>query len=171
MRRALEQWRRWRFQRLCEQRPERLGIERGVRVIRHPQSSLRLGDGVKLSRGVEFWLAQPSAVIEVGGGVFVNWGTKFIAEERISIGAGSAIAWNVVILDSDWHVIDDGPPTAPVEIGEHVLIGANAMVLKGVRVGDGAVIAAGSVVSRDVPPRTLVAGVPASVRKENVSWQ
>jgi acetyltransferase-like isoleucine patch superfamily enzyme len=50
---------------------------------------------------------------------------------------------------------------APVTIGDHVFIGANAVVLMGVTVGDEAVIGAGAVVTRDVPPRTIVAGVPA----------
>lgn len=46
----------------------------------------------------------------------------------------------------------------------------NSVILKGVTIGDGAIIAAGSVVSKDVPPHTLVGGVPAKVIKENVEW-
>lgn len=116
-------------------------------------------------------LQYPSTVIELGEGVFVNWDTRIIAQERISVGARCAISWNVLMLDSDWHSIDGRPHCAPIEIGEHVLVGAQAVILKGVHVGDGAVIAAGSVVNRDVPARTLVAGSPAIVRRENVSWR
>jgi acetyltransferase-like isoleucine patch superfamily enzyme len=60
--------------------------------------------------------------------------------------------------------------SAPVHIGSHVWIGARALILKGVRIGDGAVVAAGSVVTRDVPSRALVAGNPAQVIREDVSW-
>jgi tetrahydrodipicolinate N-acetyltransferase len=59
------------------------------------------------------------------------------------------------------------PPSAnPVVIEDDVLIGANAVILEGVRVGKGAVVAAGAVVTQDVPPHTVVAGIPAKVIKE-----
>ena len=59
----------------------------------------------------------------------------------------------------------------PVRIGNHVWIGENSMVLKGVAIGDGAVVAASSVVTRDVPPRCLVAGAPAKVVREDIEWE
>ena len=59
----------------------------------------------------------------------------------------------------------------PIKIGNHVWIGQRATVLKGVTIGDGAVIAAGSIVTRDVPPHSLVGGIPAKVLKENVEWK
>ena len=55
-------------------------------------------------------------------------------------------------------------------IGSHVWIGCNVLILKGVTVGDGAVIAAGSVVTKDVPAASLVGGNPARILKENVTW-
>ena len=60
---------------------------------------------------------------------------------------------------------------APVTIGDRVWIGCRATVLKGVTIGDGAVVAACSVVTRDVPPRALVAGNPARVVREDVTWE
>lgn len=61
--------------------------------------------------------------------------------------------------------------TAPIQIGNHVWIGARAIILKGVTIGDGVVVAAGAVVTKDVPPNTLVGGVPAKIIKENISWE
>lgn len=61
--------------------------------------------------------------------------------------------------------------SAPIHIGNHVWIGARATILKGVTIGDGAVVAAGAVVNKDVPPNTLVGGVPARIIKENISWE
>ena len=61
--------------------------------------------------------------------------------------------------------------TQPISIGNHVWIGINVTILKGVKIGDGAIIAAGAVVTRDVPERCLAAGVPARVIKNNVSWE
>jgi acetyltransferase-like isoleucine patch superfamily enzyme len=79
----------------------------------------------------------------------------------------------VTIRDSDNHLITSNPDfqkTMPIKIGNHVWIGLNAVILKGVTVGDGAIIAAGAVVTRDVPERCLVGGVPAKIIKENVKW-
>jgi len=59
---------------------------------------------------------------------------------------------------------------ALIVIGDHVWIGLNATILKGVRIADGSVVAAGAVVTRDVPGNTLAGGVPASKIKENVTW-
>ena len=58
-----------------------------------------------------------------------------------------------------------------MNIGNHVWIGENSMVLKGVTIGDGVVIAASSVVTRDIPPHSLVAGIPAKVIRENIEWK
>ena len=89
-------------------------------------------------------------------------------EGGISIGDDVLIGHNTVIATLN-HVEDpdkrgDMVP-APVRIGDKVWIGANATILPGVTVGEGAVIAAGAVVTKDVAPRTVVAGVPARMIK------
>lgn len=61
--------------------------------------------------------------------------------------------------------------TGGVRIGDKVWIATNAMILPGVTIGDGAIVAAGAVVTKDVPPRCMVAGVTAKVIKENVEWK
>ncbi len=94
--------------------------------------------------------------------------------QQIDIGEDVAIAENVSIRDSDNHFItsdENFQMTKPVRIGNHVWIGMNVLILKGVTINDGAIIAAGSVVTRDVPANCLVAGVPAYVIKENVQWE
>jgi acetyltransferase-like isoleucine patch superfamily enzyme len=61
--------------------------------------------------------------------------------------------------------------TQPIHIGNHVWIGMNVTILKGVQIGDGAIIAAGAVVTRNIPARCLAGGVPARVLKENITWE
>ena len=106
----------------------------------------------------------PGAVIRIGDGTYLNRGAEIVAGRSVTIGRDCKIARDVIIMDTDQHALPDvGLLIEPVEIGDRVWIGARAIVLKGVRVGDGSVIAAGAVVTRDVPPNAIVAGVPARV--------
>ena len=94
---------------------------------------------------------------------------KLIKEELNNhIGDDVTISENVVIRDSDNHeIIRNGfTMDAPIVIGNHVWIGINATILKGVHIGSGSVIAAGSVVTKDVPDYALMAGVPA----KQIGW-
>ncbi len=59
----------------------------------------------------------------------------------------------------------------PIKIGNHVWIGSNVTVLKGVEIGDGSIIAAGSLVNKNIPPGVLAGGVPAKILKEGVTWK
>jgi acetyltransferase-like isoleucine patch superfamily enzyme len=84
----------------------------------------------------------------------------------VTIGANVRIAPYTIILDSDFHdVIDHFSEgrSAPVVIEDNVWIATRATILKGVRIGRNSVVAAGAVVTHDVPPNTIVAGVPARV--------
>ena len=116
-----------------------------------------------------------NAELEMGH-VFVNAGAQIRCMDHIKIGNQCIFARNSVIMDFDAHHIyyNDGSEnaiTAPISIGDKVWVGFNAMVLKGVNIGDGAIVAAGAVVTKDVPPYTLVAGCPAKVIAEGVRWE
>lgn len=104
--------------------------------------------------------------IRLGKRVFINSGCKFQDQGGITIGDDVLVGHNCVIATLN-HVMDpdrrgDMIP-APVKIGDKVWIGANVTILQGVTVGDGAILAAGAVVNKDVPARTVVAGVPAKI--------
>jgi acetyltransferase-like isoleucine patch superfamily enzyme len=122
----------------------------------------------------------------VGDFTLLN-GALVMAEEKIEIGSHCLISWNVGIADSDFHPLDpaqrlidaqavapffkDRPPrpklkTVPVKISDNVWIGMNATILKGVTIGENSVVAAGSVVTKSVPPNTVVAGNPAVFVKQ-----
>lgn len=112
------------------------------------------------------------AILNLGSG-YINRGVKIRCFQKISIGENVAISENVTIWDSDAHEIigKESAKTKPIIIGNHVWIGINVAILKGVTIGDGAIIAAGSVVTRDIPANSLAGGVPAKVLKENVEWK
>lgn len=117
----------------------------------------------------------PDAKLELGYS-YINSGTQIRCMEHVKIGNQCAIGRNVMIMDFDAHHItySDGTSncyTAGVEIGDHVWIGAGATILKGVKIGDNAIVGAGSVVTKDVEENTIVAGNPAKIIKEQVSWR
>ncbi len=106
--------------------------------------------------------------ITIGKDVFINSGCHFQDQGSITIGDGSLIGHNVVLvtINHDLNPKENRKNHyAPIKIGSHVWIGSNATVLPGVTVGDWAVIAAGAVVTKDVPARTVVGGVPAKILK------
>lgn len=108
---------------------------------------------------------EAGALLTIGDGTRLNYGVSVGATERIAIGAHVRVGPYVMITDSDFHDVHRRwmrPPSRPVVIEDHVWIGAKASILKGVRVGRGSVVATGAVVTRDVPPFTIVAGVPAA---------
>ena len=104
--------------------------------------------------------------IHIGKNVFINMGCKFQDQGGIFIGDGALIGHNVVLATLN-HAASpkdrDSMIPAPIRIGKNVWVGANAVILPGVTIGDGAIVAAGAVVNRDVPENTVVGGVPAKV--------
>jgi acetyltransferase-like isoleucine patch superfamily enzyme len=113
---------------------------------------------------------RPGAVLQIGDD-FGMTGGGIIAEERIIIGSRVTVGANSIIADTDFHPLDaarrrtaplDGA-TAPITIEDDVFIGMQCLILKGVTLGAGSVIGAGSVVTRDVPPGVIAAGNPARV--------
>jgi len=104
--------------------------------------------------------------ITIGDNTFINSGTSIGSLASVTIGNNVAIGNYVLILDSDYHnPLDHTKPgaKAPITIGDNVWIGARSTVLKGVTIGQHAVVAAGAVVTKDVPAYAFVAGVPAKV--------
>ena len=133
-------------------------------------SSFELQGDFKLYQGASIYVA-PKAKLVIRGYGFLNTNATLNCFEYIELGNDCAISDNVTISDSDSHSINGNKVTSPIIIKDHVWIGKNAIILKGVTIGEGAVVAAGSVVTKDVPPNSLVGGVPAKVIKEHIEWK
>ncbi len=110
------------------------------------------------------------AELTLGNG-YCNYDSKIYCFERIEIGNNVIISENVMIRDSDNHAINGRKKSSPIIIEDDVWIGARAIILKGVTIGKGSVVAAGAVVTRDVPPYSLVGGVPAKVLRSDIKWE
>lgn len=117
---------------------------------------------------------QDQGIIEIGSDTMINYGCILNAIERITIGSRCRLGYSVVILDCHMHHIEPQrrhlkPSAQAVIIEDDVWIGTRAVILPGVRIGYGSVIGAGSVVTEDVPPLTVVAGSPAKPIKKIVA--
>jgi len=160
------------FARKTNHHGDGIGIRGKVGVWRSsPNAKLILGNNVFLYDNVQLALESPNAVIEIGDNTFLGMRTELRCTERISVGRDCAISWDVSIMDSDFHSIDGQSKSGPIRIGDHVWIGSRATILKGVSIGDGAVVAAGAVVTANVPSQTVVGGIPAKVIRKSVVWE
>lgn len=137
-------------------------------MVMLPNSKVVLNGAFQIYSGHNIWLNENASLV-LGSG-YINNNLNLSCFDCIEIGNNVGISENVTIRDSDDHSINGSKHTKPIKIGDNVWVGINATILKGVTIGDGAVIAAGSVVNRDVPPKSLVAGVPAVVKKTGVEW-
>jgi acetyltransferase-like isoleucine patch superfamily enzyme len=106
----------------------------------------------------------PRGKLVIGDDVFINYGCSIAAMGEVTIGSRVRIGPYVMIIDTDFHDLYDRgrvPEPAPIFIEDDVWIGAKASILRGVRIGKGAVVGVGAVVHRDVAPFSVVGGVPA----------
>lgn len=141
----------------------------------HKQAKFFIQGKVSLHRGC-LVVVRDQGILKIGTDTYLSEGCKVTCRELIEIGENCAIAWGVQIIDTDEHSIiwpdqTSQSMTAPIRIENHVWIGCNAIILKGVTIGENSIVAAGSVVTRDVLPNSLVAGNPAKVIRENVNWK
>lgn len=168
-----------------------LRASHGVRVAK--SAKLNAG-GLQLKSGCQLTVGEQSQVlaavvfdrenarISIGNRSFING--ALIAAESIEIGDDVLISWNVTVVDHNSHAIAfsqraedavnwlaskkdwSAVKIAPVKIYDKAWIGFNSIILKGITIGEGAIIGAGSVVTKDVPAWTIAAGNPARMIRE-----
>lgn len=157
-------------------------VEFGLDFLNRGKTSLKMGresemtfhGSARICNGCRITIEDGGKLV-LGRDVFINENSRITACSEIRIGDGCWIGWDVNIIDTDFHKIIGNKEIKPfvsgISIEDHVWVGARAMILKGVTVGTGAVIAGGAIVTRDVPPGCLAAGNPARIIKENIEWK
>ena len=143
----------------------------------YERSTLFLNDNARLKINGRFTMhghssimVHKDAVLEIGNNTYLNGGS-IECSYGITIGNDCAIADGVRIMDNSWHTMHSPIGGGKINIGNKVWIATNAMIMPGVTIDDGAIVAAGAVVTKDVPARCMVAGLPAKVIRENVEWK
>jgi acetyltransferase-like isoleucine patch superfamily enzyme len=134
--------------------------------------SMKIAKGAKIGGGCVVW---GSSRIRVGEGALINRNVVLDGRFPLEIGAYASISIETIILtlEHDLASPDFASVGAPVSIGTRVFIGARAIILPGVTIGEGAAVGAGAVVTHDVEPYAIVAGVPArpiGTRPKNLTY-
>ncbi len=148
------------------------------RIRSAPRCAISVGRDCIINTRIIF--DRPGASFDCGDRCYIG-ASLLVSAQQISLGDDVLISWGVTIVDHNSHAIDwsqrandvlnwgkrikdwSNVRIAPVRINERAWVGFNAIILKGVTIGQGAVVAAGAVVTKDVPPYSVVAGNPARV--------
>lgn len=183
-------WNRWRVRRNCAKFGKNVKLRGRVDIRVLNRGRVIIGNNVDIEGDLELWVRDNAKIvigdnchienlvrlnaalngsIELGANTYVGKFTIINSWDRVTIGPNGLISGNVMIVDAD-HDTKKGKlmnelnvKKAPIEIGKNVWIAWGSTVLKGVKIGDGAVIGAGSVVTKDIKPHAIAAGVPARI--------
>jgi len=140
----------------------------GTRIVQGHPGSIRIGKDLRMLRNATINTLPPSGQIVIGDGVHIGEGTMITAHSRVEIEDDAVIGPYNVIVDVD-HVCEDrsrpiakqGLDSRPIRIGRGAWISSHCVILKGVTIGRGAVLGAGTIVTHDVPDYAISVGAPA----------
>ena len=137
-------------------------------------STLEVFGNVSLYPGVLIYAINAHIIIR--NNTKINGGVEIVSLKKIDIGEDCLFAEGIIVRDNDGHKfgtagnVSDELENKEIKIGNHCWIGQRAMILKGVTLADNVIVGAGAVVAGNFPSSVAVAGIPAKIIKENVSW-
>lgn len=155
-------------------------FDRTTFIMYGSNNRIIFGDNCSVEAHSSFWIVGNNCEIIVGRGSTFNHTTHFMVEEenaRVIVGEDCMFANTITVRNADSHKIysmDTGERLnnpKDIHIGNHVWIAARCMILKGVKIGEGSVVGANSIVTKDIPQNVIAAGVPANIVKQNIEWR
>jgi len=164
--RLIHRLRLWYYKRQLEHCGNHIFFDKNIEIQRFPQN-VSIFDNVVLKEGARICACNSTAHISIGKNSTIGFHTFIIASENIKIGENCLIAPFVYLVDSDHQtkkgtlINQQSNLTAPISVGNDVWIGAGAKILKGVSIGDGAIVAAGAVVTTSIGANEVYGGIPA----------
>jgi len=147
----------------------------GRTIVRNNNGVISIGRRSCLWPGVVFDLNSPSkakkASVEIGEYTSIGDRTEIHCADKVKIGNKVLISWDVNIIENDYHSSGaEKVQSRPIIIEDEVWIGAHCIILKGVTIGKGSIIGAGSVVTKSIPPYSLAVGNPARIIRKTIAW-
>lgn len=149
--------------------------ERNCRTIWNIVGTLQLNGKTRIGQGCCVEVGK-DATMTLGRDFNVTGRSTLLCTNRITFGNDCLLSWDLLIMDTDWHKvisITDGGilnPSKPINIGNHVWIGCRSLILKGVNISDNVIVAANSIISRNIDEELVIVG-SNGVLKENVGWE
>ena len=140
-----------------------------VHLVLSENSKLEFLGSANIKKGVQITLGE-NASLQIGDQTFINERSKIIIYNKCYIGSNCAISWDVTITDSDVHTVNWNKPIGEVFIGNHVWIGFGSSIIKDSFISDGCIVAAHSLVKNKFSTKSLIAGIPATVKSNNIEW-
>ena len=164
------------FRARCDQVGKNLRVDLGAPYV-YGDIRIRIGDDCTMNAISSFVSTSVgrNPVLEIGNKTYLGHRVSISVGSKVTIGSHVLIADNVFIADNPGHPLDaakrrvqgvEPDQIRPVTIGDDVWIGHGCKIMPGVHIGEGSVVGAGSIVTRDVPPFTLVAGIPAKAVRD-----
>jgi len=147
--------------------------------IRGSDHRIELGRNCRVSRGGVFWIEDDHCVLSIGANTTIVEASIAVTEpgSKVVIGEECMFANDIDIRVGDSHSIFDAATRERINfaenivIGRHVWIAAHTVILKGVTIGENSVIASGAIVTRSCDPGSILAGNPAKIIKQGITWQ
>ncbi len=148
----------------------------GSTIISNTVGCIEVGNRTCLWPEVKFSLvasdSYPRPLLKIGSYCSIGDRTQIHCGNKVIVGNYVLVSWDVNIIEYEYHAAGGGQPEPKsIVIEDEVWIGARCIITKGVTIGKGAIIGAGSVVTKSIPPYTLAAGNPARPIKEILSWR
>ncbi len=147
--------------------------------VRGYNNRIIIGENCRFGKGCKLYLFGNNTELIIGDGCTFSHDDNLMVEEdgaKIEIGKDCMFAYRIDVRTSDVHPIYDKKTgnrinkSRNVYIGNHVWVTVNCIIQKGVRIGDGAIVASNSIVTKDIPSNSVAAGMPAKVVKDNIRW-
>lgn len=163
----------WHMRKFDSRQP--IVISRGVVIGKEGRGRLIAGRGARISYNCVLVVGD-EGLLSIGPRTIIGPHTRIMAATEVKIGARCMLSWNCSIFDSIGHRLwlentGEAKIEAPVTIEDDVWIGPYTIIMKGVTVGSGSVIGAGSVIRRSIPAKSLAYGNPARVVGKVVRWE
>lgn len=139
------------------------------RAVWQVSGRVRLGRNITLGQGTRISVGDSGELV-IGNDFCITARSSIICHKKVEIGKDVLLSWDNLVMDTDFHHIDYSSISGPIRIGDHVWIGCRCLVLKGASIPEGSVLAAGAMVTKELPEvNALYGGVNKKLRSD-ISW-